>query len=387
MRRRNATATAQRSSPQFSFPPPSFGSDVFANANNQDLSALSQLGAPSLPQQLPPLSPLEPQQTQPGGQPQLISQAAAAQSAGQQQSARPSQQAADQQGANIQLSRPSLSLTSLSANQQQQSAGQQTAQQRPSAAASSVSASAGASSRDSHQSTRHSHSQQPQPPAPQPAPAHRPAQSHTLNSARQHQHPANLQTQQTSQAAAALAAGSNQQAAIEAARKAEATAASLATANGQTYHCPDSFGYFRHHKSCDKYWACENNTATLKLCGNGLMFDDADPKRENCAYPFSVDCGDRTDLGEYWRRVARRIARSPCARLASLEARAPNLEIASAHCPRAALGSARLTEPDLAEHWPRRLERAMASRDKTPQVSIVTDSESGAAAAARSREP
>lgn len=91
-----------------------------------------------------------------------------------------------------------------------------------------------------------------------------------------------------------------QENALEAARKAEATAASLAASSGQSYVCPDSFGYFRHHKSCDKYWACENNTATLKLCGNGLMFDDSDPKRENCAYPFSVDCGtDRTDLGEY----------------------------------------------------------------------------------------
>mgnify|MGYP003729696031 CR=1 FL=1 len=90
------------------------------------------------------------------------------------------------------------------------------------------------------------------------------------------------------------------QAAIEAARKAEATAASLAATSGQSYHCPDSFGFFRHHKSCDKYWACENGTAALKLCGNGLMFDDSDPKRENCAYPFSVDCGsDRTDLGEF----------------------------------------------------------------------------------------
>lgn len=89
----------------------------------------------------------------------------------------------------------------------------------------------------------------------------------------------------------------SQQAAIDAARKAEASAASIAAASGQSYHCPDSFGYFRHHKSCDKYWACDNGTAVLKLCGNGLMFDDSDPRRENCAYPFSVDCGsDRTDV-------------------------------------------------------------------------------------------
>lgn len=60
------------------------------------------------------------------------------------------------------------------------------------------------------------------------------------------------------------------------------------------------FGFFPHHKSCDKYYSCENGTATLKVCGNGLVFDDADSTRENCAYPFSVDCGDRTDLGNLY---------------------------------------------------------------------------------------
>jgi hypothetical protein len=62
------------------------------------------------------------------------------------------------------------------------------------------------------------------------------------------------------------------------------------------YDCPDDFGFFPHSRSCDKYFACSNGTATLKLCGNGLVFDATDPLRENCAYPFSVKCGDRTDL-------------------------------------------------------------------------------------------
>ena len=65
------------------------------------------------------------------------------------------------------------------------------------------------------------------------------------------------------------------------------------------YQCPDRFGFFPHHKSCDKYYSCENGTATLKVCGNGLVFDSVDPTRENCAYPFSVDCGERTDLGTF----------------------------------------------------------------------------------------
>ncbi|XP_074595548.1 protein obstructor-E-like [Brevipalpus obovatus] len=62
------------------------------------------------------------------------------------------------------------------------------------------------------------------------------------------------------------------------------------------YDCPERSGFFPHPKSCDKYYACENSTAVLKVCGNGLVFDDSDSLRENCAYPFSVDCGDRTDL-------------------------------------------------------------------------------------------
>jgi hypothetical protein len=65
----------------------------------------------------------------------------------------------------------------------------------------------------------------------------------------------------------------------------------------QYFNCPDKFGFFPHQKSCDKYWTCENGTATLKVCGNGLVFDaNTSPQQENCAYPFSVDCGSRSDL-------------------------------------------------------------------------------------------
>lgn len=63
-----------------------------------------------------------------------------------------------------------------------------------------------------------------------------------------------------------------------------------------SFNCPDDFGFYPHQKSCDKYWACDNGTASLKTCGNGLVFDDSDYKRENCAYPFSVECGERSDL-------------------------------------------------------------------------------------------
>ncbi|XP_076360203.1 protein obstructor-E-like [Tachypleus tridentatus] len=60
--------------------------------------------------------------------------------------------------------------------------------------------------------------------------------------------------------------------------------------------CPKPFGYFPHSKSCDRYWACENGTAFLKLCGNGLVFDNSNYLQENCAYLFSVNCGQRTNM-------------------------------------------------------------------------------------------
>lgn len=71
--------------------------------------------------------------------------------------------------------------------------------------------------------------------------------------------------------------------------------------NGQeNFKCPDEFGFYPHHISCDKYWKCDNNVAELKTCGNGLAFDASDPKylTENCDYIHNVDCGDRTQLGE-----------------------------------------------------------------------------------------
>lgn len=64
----------------------------------------------------------------------------------------------------------------------------------------------------------------------------------------------------------------------------------------EIFECPEKFGYFPHHRSCDKYWRCEEGVSTLKLCGNGLVFDATDLKRESCNYPFAADCGDRTEL-------------------------------------------------------------------------------------------
>lgn len=74
----------------------------------------------------------------------------------------------------------------------------------------------------------------------------------------------------------------------------------LYTAFGQeNFKCPDDFGFYPHHTSCDKYWKCDNNVAELKTCGNGLAFDASDPKflTENCDYIHNVECGDRSQLG------------------------------------------------------------------------------------------
>ncbi|KZS12557.1 putative Cuticular protein analogous to peritrophins 3-C [Daphnia magna] len=62
--------------------------------------------------------------------------------------------------------------------------------------------------------------------------------------------------------------------------------------------CPKENGFFAHDISCDKYWKCVDGVATLEVCGNGLAFDDTDPKnnRENCDYVYNIECGDRLEL-------------------------------------------------------------------------------------------
>jgi hypothetical protein len=66
----------------------------------------------------------------------------------------------------------------------------------------------------------------------------------------------------------------------------------------ESFKCPDDYGFYPHHQSCDKYWKCDNSVAELKTCGNGLAFDATDSKflTENCDYLHNVDCGERTQL-------------------------------------------------------------------------------------------
>lgn len=75
----------------------------------------------------------------------------------------------------------------------------------------------------------------------------------------------------------------------------------LSAVNSQKeeFKCPDEYGFYPHNQHCDKYWKCDGNVAELKTCGNGLAFEDSDPKylKENCDYLHNVDCGQRNLLG------------------------------------------------------------------------------------------
>ena len=70
------------------------------------------------------------------------------------------------------------------------------------------------------------------------------------------------------------------------------------------FECPEDNGFFAHDTSCDKYWHCEEGVASLKICGNGLAFDDTDAKnqRENCDYIYNVECGERSERGKATQR-------------------------------------------------------------------------------------
>merc|ERR1712071_135381 len=71
-----------------------------------------------------------------------------------------------------------------------------------------------------------------------------------------------------------------------------------AVAAQEEFQCPLESGFFAHDTSCDRYWHCQDDVAELKLCANGLAFDDTDPRnqRENCDYIYNVECGDRTEI-------------------------------------------------------------------------------------------
>ncbi|GBO41021.1 hypothetical protein AVEN_265598-1, partial [Araneus ventricosus] len=53
------------------------------------------------------------------------------------------------------------------------------------------------------------------------------------------------------------------------------------------WHCPGSFGYYRHEEKCNQYYHCTEGVATLKECPEGLYFNS---KSGTCDWPKDVNC-------------------------------------------------------------------------------------------------
>jgi len=62
------------------------------------------------------------------------------------------------------------------------------------------------------------------------------------------------------------------------------------------FRCPAKDGQYEDERQCDKYYECEDGVAKEKLCPDGLVFDPTIRKLNKCDQPFSIDCGDRTEL-------------------------------------------------------------------------------------------
>ncbi|CAB3378171.1 Hypothetical predicted protein [Cloeon dipterum] len=63
------------------------------------------------------------------------------------------------------------------------------------------------------------------------------------------------------------------------------------------FRCPDKkYAQYEDERQCDKYYECEDGVATEKLCPDGLVFDVTIRKLNKCDLPFTIDCGDRTEL-------------------------------------------------------------------------------------------
>lgn len=65
------------------------------------------------------------------------------------------------------------------------------------------------------------------------------------------------------------------------------------------FKCPELKGFYPDREQCDLYYACVDGQAEERLCKDGLMFKDDNPKKDFCDIPANVDCGDRTLLREY----------------------------------------------------------------------------------------
>lgn len=68
-------------------------------------------------------------------------------------------------------------------------------------------------------------------------------------------------------------------------------------ADAQKYNCPnDKYGVYPDPVQCDKFYECADGVSTVKLCPDGLVFDETIRKENKCDQPFNVECGDRTEM-------------------------------------------------------------------------------------------
>lgn len=63
--------------------------------------------------------------------------------------------------------------------------------------------------------------------------------------------------------------------------------------------CPEPNGFFADAAQCDKYYACNDNKITEKLCPDGMVFNDYSSSQEKCDLPLNIDCSQRPALREY----------------------------------------------------------------------------------------
>lgn len=73
----------------------------------------------------------------------------------------------------------------------------------------------------------------------------------------------------------------------------------LATLSEAQFRCPEPKGFFPDPEQCDLYYACVDGQPEERLCKDGLVFRDDNPKKEFCDIPANVPCGDRTLLRKF----------------------------------------------------------------------------------------
>ncbi|XP_029155899.1 protein obstructor-E-like [Nylanderia fulva] len=72
----------------------------------------------------------------------------------------------------------------------------------------------------------------------------------------------------------------------------------LVTLSWAQFRCPEPKGFFPDPEQCDLYYSCVDDQPEERLCKDGLVFRDDNPKKDFCDIPANVPCGDRTLLQE-----------------------------------------------------------------------------------------